>query len=102
MPRLLGERLLPDTVQQQRRRVRERLMDMREPVRQRRVDLVPGPDVIGQAERKFRNTRDKFVSRDSIISRIKEMRSEDSGEEEEQPEESSQTRGRTSSANFTS
>lgn len=77
-------------------------MDMREPVRQRRVDLVPGPDLLGQAERKLRNTRDKFVSRDSVISRIKEMRSEDSGNGEEQTEEDSQSRGRTTSTSFTS
>jgi hypothetical protein len=101
MARMLGEKLLPNSINTQRRRVRERVMDLREPIRQRRIELVPGPNVVEEVESRLRATRDSFVSRDSIMNRIEELRSDDSGngssgESEGQSNAGDGNRGRTS------
>lgn len=80
MPRLIGEGLLPDSIQSQRLKMRERLMSLREPVRSTREDLVPGPDLIGKAENTFKDFRDRFVTRESILDRIKMRRQDGEGE----------------------
>lgn len=79
MPRMLGERALPEAVQERRRQIRERAMSLREPVRNFRESNVPGPDLIGQVESRVSGLRDRFVSRDTILSRISERRSESAG-----------------------
>lgn len=71
MARMLGDRFLPESVQGTRRRVRNRLQDLRQPIRRRREDLVPGPDLVGQAESRFRDFRDRFVSRDGLLARMR-------------------------------
>lgn len=72
MPRMLGERVLPESVQARRRQIRNRVTDLRQPIRNRRQNLVPGPDLIGEAETRFMNLRDRVVDRNSVLSRIKE------------------------------
>lgn len=73
-------------------------MDMREPIRQQREDLIPGPNLIGTAERRARNLRDRFVARDSVLSRIAEMRQNNDNDEENDNnnsnEENNPSRGR--------
>lgn len=73
MARMLGENFLPESVQSARRRVRNRVQDVRQPIRQRREDLVPGPDVIGMTEQRLSGLRDRFVSRDGLLSRVREQ-----------------------------
>lgn len=63
---------MPSSVQRQRRRIREKVVDLREPIRQRRENLVPGPNIIGTVEDKLTDVRDSFVTRDSVVSRIKD------------------------------
>lgn len=74
MARLLGDRLLPDSVVERRGQFRERVMDMRQPLRQFRERNVPGPDLIGTAEDRFTDLRDRVVSRNSVLSRIQARR----------------------------
>lgn len=96
MPRLLGENVLPDSVQQRRESVRERLQDVREPIRRRRAQTVPGPNIIGQIESQVTSLRNNVISRDGVMSRIRDVRGSDSGTSEEQTEESNgPSRGRT-------
>lgn len=71
MSPMLGEGVLPESVNDARRRVRSRVRSVREPVRQSRQDLVPGPDLIGRAESRFQSVRDRFVNRDGLISRVR-------------------------------
>jgi len=73
MARLIGDRFVPESVQSRRRSVRSRLNEIREPIRSRREDLVPGPDLVGTAERQVSDLRDSFVSRDSIVASLREM-----------------------------
>ena len=84
MPRMIGEGFLPESIQSQRNRLRNRLNDLREPIRSRREQLVPGPDLVGRAESTFRNLRDRVVSRTTIMQRIRERRA--NGEEQEEGE----------------
>lgn len=72
MARMLGERVLPETVQSRRRQLRNRVTDLREPIRNRREDLVPGPDLVSKMESQLTDFRNSFVDRDSVMSRIKE------------------------------
>lgn len=81
MARMLGDRFLPDSVSAARRSLRERAMDLREPIRSRRQSLVPGPDVIGKTETKISDLRDSFMSRDGVLARMRE-RNSGSGEED--------------------
>lgn len=71
MARLLGDNLLPDSVVSRRRQVRQKISDLRQPIRQFRERNVPGPDLVGSAEEQFMNLRNKLVSRDSVMSRIR-------------------------------
>lgn len=71
MARMLGEKLLPEAVQSRRRMLRERLMDVRDPVRRRRQEMVPGPDIIGTAERNLAQMRNKVVNRDGVLPRLR-------------------------------
>lgn len=66
--------VLPDSVNQRRRQVRQRLQGLREPIRSRREQLVPGPDVVGAAEERFANLRSQVTRRDSILQRIRQRR----------------------------
>lgn len=66
MPQLLGEDILPDSVNSQRRKVRERVSSFRQPLKNRRQDAVPGPDLVGSFESKVKNLRSKAVSRDGL------------------------------------
>lgn len=86
MAQMLGDRLLPEAVQVQRRKVRNKITDLREPIRERRQDLVPGPDVIGSIEENVSDLRSRFVSRDTLLKRVKDMspvEDSDNGEKEE-------------------
>lgn len=71
MAPMLGERVLPDSVNSTRRRVRSRVRDLRQPIRSRRQNLVPGPDIIGRAENTVMDLRDRFISRDSVLGKMK-------------------------------
>lgn len=79
MPQMLGQKFLPESVQSRRRQLRNKVNNLRSPVRQKRTDLVPGPDIIGTAEDQLMGLRDGFVSRQGVLGRIKARRSDDSG-----------------------
>lgn len=87
MSTLLGDRFVPESLQSRRRSVRRRLRDIREPVRSRREDMVPGPDLIGTAERQVSDLRNSFVNRDSVIVSLRGMMNGINGDGEEQEEE---------------
>lgn len=76
---MLGNRVLPDSVQSQRRRLRSRLRDIREPIRRRRQNLVPGPDLIGSAESRLMDLRSRAMQRDGFVDMMKNARSDSSG-----------------------
>lgn len=103
MARLLGDRFLPDVVTQKREQLRERLLDIRDPIRRMRARTVPGPNLIGEVEGTVTDYRDRFVTRDSVLEMIRTRRedgSNDSKEEEESDDEGNgQGRGRTSDRN---
>lgn len=71
MSPMLGESVLPETVNDARRRVRNRVSSMRQPLRRSRQDLVPGPDLIGRAESSFTDLRNRFVNREGLIERVR-------------------------------
>jgi hypothetical protein len=75
---LLGERLLPDSVNTKRRQVRSRLEEVRRPLKNKRKSLSP-VDVIGMTENNLADIRDRFVQRNSVVDRIRERRSDSSG-----------------------
>lgn len=83
MPRMLGEGFLPESVQAQRNKLRNRLQDLREPIRSRRESLVPGPNAIGKVESTFMDLRDRVVSRTTVLERIRARRASEGEEEEE-------------------
>lgn len=72
MARMLGERFIPESVQSRRRSLRQRLGSLRDPIRTRREEFVPGPDLIGTAEEQLSDLRDSFVSRDSVVASIRD------------------------------
>lgn len=78
MPEKIGDNILPDSVAAKRSQLRERMRSFRKPVRRFREQNIPGPDVVGMTERQFRDLRDKIVSREGVVSRIKERRSSSS------------------------
>lgn len=78
MPDMLGDNLLPDSVQSRRRGVRRRLQNLRDPVRSTRERVIPGPDVVGRAETSFSDLRRRVVSADGLMDRIRERREEGS------------------------
>ena len=73
MSPMLGESILPETVNDARRRVRNRVSSVRQPLRRSRQDLVPGPDIIGRAESNFNDLRNRVVNRDGLIERVREQ-----------------------------
>lgn len=79
MPQLLGDNVLPESVQSRRRQLRERVMGIREPARNFRENRVPGPDIVGTAESTLTDLRDRVVTREGVLSRIRERRSSSSG-----------------------
>lgn len=86
MPRMIGEGFLPEAVQSQRNKLRNRLLDLREPIRSTREDLVPGPDVLGKVENTVKDFRDRVVTRESVIDRIQARRGNDGEQTKEQPD----------------
>lgn len=78
MAELLGDRVLPESVVSARRRMRARFSDLREPLRSRRSELVPGPDIIGRLEDNVTELRTRVVRRDGLIERIRMQRGGDS------------------------
>lgn len=72
---------MPEAVQSRRRTLRSRLRSMRRPLKQTRQDVVPGPDLIGKLENNVSNVRDRFVTRDSVLGRIKERKGDATGGE---------------------
>lgn len=74
MPQMLGEKVLPESVQQRRRKLRTRVMDLREPVRSRREDLIPGPDLIGKTENQARSIRSRIVGDTNLVDKIRGRR----------------------------
>lgn len=79
MAQLLGDRFLPESVTSMRQSFRSRVSDLREPIRSRREELVPGPDVVGRVEEQFSNLRTRFVRRNSLMERIRSQSEGDSG-----------------------
>lgn len=75
MARMLGEQVIPRSVNLKRRQLRSKLRELREPIRRRRSEMVPGPDVVGQLESRINQTTDKIVRRDGVVDRIKQARS---------------------------
>ena len=72
---MLGDNLLPQSVQDSRRQIRSRLQDLRQPVKNAR-ESIPGHDLIGKAENQFSSIRDQFLSRKTLMERIQELRSQ--------------------------
>lgn len=88
--RMFGENLLPESVNERRRNLRSRVQGLREPIRSRRENLVPGPDVIGRAESRVADLRDRVLEREGVLSRIRARRAdggEDSGQDTPQMDE---------------
>lgn len=71
---LLGDNLLPEAVMSQRRSMRTRLRNLRDPVRQFRENTIPGPNVLGQLEDRVIQMRDRFVTREMALSRLQDLR----------------------------
>lgn len=72
MAEMLGNRFLPESVVSARRRMREQITQVREPVRRFREQNVPGPDIVGKAESQFTSLRNQFVRRDSVLEMIRQ------------------------------
>lgn len=74
MAEMLGNRILPESVVARRRRLRERVNNLRRPVKQFRQENIPGPDVIGEVESSVADLRNRFVRRDSVLQKMRERR----------------------------
>lgn len=72
---LIGDNLLPEAAVSQRRSMRQRLRSLRDPIRSFRQNNIPGPDVVGQLEDRIIQARDQFVTRDMVLSRLQDLRS---------------------------
>lgn len=96
---MLGDKLLPESVQTRRRDLRSRVNELRQPLRQRRQNLVPGPDVVGEAENRLGNIRNRVVDRQTVLERIQSMRqnNSDSGSSDESGSSSSSNNSNRSS-----
>jgi len=79
MTKLIGDNMLPDSVVSRRRQVRERIRDLRQPVRRFRESNVPGPDVVESAENELTSLRNRIISRDTVVDRIRARRASSSG-----------------------
>jgi hypothetical protein len=75
---MLLQDVLPDAVSERRRELRQRLQSLREPIRSRREQFVPGPDVVGSVEERLMDLRSQVTQRENILERIRERRA-DSG-----------------------
>lgn len=94
MARMLGDRVLPESVQARRRDLRTRLEGVRQPVRSFREQNIPGPDLVGMTEDTLSSLRDRFVSRDAVVERIREVRSDtNSGNSNNTTEKSTSSSG---------
>lgn len=99
MARLVGDRYLPESFVSRRRSMRQKIRELRNPVRSFRESNVPGPDVVGKVEDTLMGARDSFVRRDALVSRLRDMASSNdaSDEEDEEDEEDKESnRGRES------
>jgi hypothetical protein len=67
---LLGDNILPDVIQERRESLRMRLQELRSPIREKRQQVVPGPDVIGEVEMKAIRSRNRLVNRDMSLSEL--------------------------------
>lgn len=74
--------VLPERVNQRRRQVRQRLQSLREPIRSRREQLVPGPDVVGSVEQRFADLRGQVTQRNNILERIRQRRQDEASGDE--------------------
>lgn len=79
MPEMLGNNFLPSSITSARRRFREKVTELREPVKRFREQNIPGPDVIGKTEEQMTSLRDDFVRRESVLSSIKDRASGSNG-----------------------
>lgn len=92
MPReMLGDKVLPEAIQSRRRKLRSRVMDIREPLRTRRERNVPGPDVIGKAESTVSDLRARFVNRTTVPQFIQEKKRDDTSSGVREGKDSSTT-----------
>lgn len=78
MADMLGGRVLPEMLNEQRRKLRSRLRDVRQPIRERREQSVPGPDVVGGAEEKLSDARQRLLDRDLPTDALPSIRGDDS------------------------
>lgn len=70
MSPMLGEGVLPESVNDARRRFRRSVNSVRQPIRQTRQSLIPGPDLIGRAESTALDLRDRVTDREGLLDRI--------------------------------
>lgn len=84
MARMLGDAVLPEQVQSRRRSLRNRVSNLRQPIRDFRQQNVPGPDVLGTVESNLSDLRDRFVSRTTALERVRQRRNGSGGEQQNQ------------------
>lgn len=85
MANMVGEGILPESVNRRRRSLRQRVSSVREPLRSRRQSAVPGPDVIGRVEEQVRNVESRVSGREGIVDRIRNRQSSSGGIVEKLP-----------------
>lgn len=68
------QNVLPESVNERRMRLRQRFQSLREPIRSRREQLVPGPDLVGSVEERLMQARSQVMQRDNILQRIRQRR----------------------------
>lgn len=93
MARLLGDAVLPEQVQSRRRSLRNRLTELRQPVRRFREQNIPGPNVVGMVGNNLTDLRDRFVSRTTVLERIQERRQNGGMMQGEQQEQGGNAQG---------
>lgn len=71
---MLGERILPNSVNQRRRQLRSRINNLRQPIRSRRENLSPF-NVVGAVENTVSDVTDRIVARTAVLERITDRRS---------------------------
>lgn len=84
MADLLGNRLLPESLASKRRDLRNRLNEIRQPLRDFRTNMVPGPNVVEMTESQFMGLRNKVTERDSAMNTIARRRSGNNSERKTQ------------------
>jgi len=98
MPHMLGENFLPESVQSRRRQFREKVNNLRQPLKDFRQSNVPGPNLVGKAETQFQSVKDKFFSREGVLKRIKSFRSQQ-GQSNQQAQQKQQQNQQSSGSN---